>query len=232
MFRHQTERLGGHYIDVGTSAKIADGRVRVLPYSYVSQKLCLCFETEELDADQLDVQIKVKSDAQVVSYNPRGLLFSDGTEIEADVILFATGFQGNMRQSAADIFGTDIADQLEDYWGMNSEGEILGAFKPSGRECTLFLRSCDFSMFADTSFSIADPRLWYMGGGSGHARYFSRFVALQVKAALEGKPLRIYNDTPTMPVTVPNTELFKVEVVPSKAVEDAPIDVLTEAISV
>jgi hypothetical protein len=71
-----------------------------------------------------------------------------------------------------------------------------------------------------------------MGGGSGHARYFSRFVALQVKAALEGKPLRVYHDTPTMPVTVPKTELFKVEVVPSKAVEDVPIDVLTEAISV
>lgn len=27
-FHHQTERQGGHYVDIGTSAKIADGRVR------------------------------------------------------------------------------------------------------------------------------------------------------------------------------------------------------------
>lgn len=26
-YRHQAERIGGHYIDVGASAKIADGRV-------------------------------------------------------------------------------------------------------------------------------------------------------------------------------------------------------------
>lgn len=31
-----------------------------------------------------------------------------------------------------------------------------------------------------------------MGGTIGHARYFSRFVALQIKARLMGTPLPVY----------------------------------------
>lgn len=79
-------------------------------------------------------QIKVKSDAQIVSYTPDGLLFSDGVELKADIILFATGFSGNLRQVVADLFDSSIADQLEDFWGMDTEGETQGAFKPSGRK--------------------------------------------------------------------------------------------------
>ncbi|OQU93947.1 hypothetical protein CLAIMM_00380 isoform 1 [Cladophialophora immunda] len=103
-FHHQTERQGGHYVDIGASAKIADGR------------------------------IKVKSDASIDSYTPEGLHFSDGTEIKADVVVFATGFHGNMRQFVADLLGDDIAGAIEDYWGLNAEGELEGAFKPTGRE--------------------------------------------------------------------------------------------------
>ncbi|KIX99768.1 uncharacterized protein Z520_04404 [Fonsecaea multimorphosa CBS 102226] len=143
-FHHQTERQGGHYVDIGTSAKIADGR------------------------------IKVKSDAFIDAYTPEGLHFSDGTEIKAEVVVFATGFHGNMRQFVADLLGNDIASGIEDYWGLNAEGELEGAFKPTGH-----------------------PGLWYMGGGCGHARYFSRFVALQILADVQGKPLKIYKDTPS-----------------------------------
>jgi hypothetical protein len=38
-----------------------------------------------------------------------------------------------------------------------------------------------------------DPGLWYMGGTIGYCRYFSRHVALQIKAHLMGSPLPIYN---------------------------------------
>ena len=144
-FHHLNERQGGHYVDVGASAKIAKGL------------------------------IKMKSDAAPVSYTPDGLLFSDGTEVKADVIVYATGFAGNLRQAVADTLGHDIAEQVEDFWGMNPEGETLGAFKPTGH-----------------------PRLWYIGGGCGHSRYFSRFVALQVKADLVGTPLQIYNGLPSL----------------------------------
>ena len=38
----------------------------------------------------------------------------------------------------------------------------------------------------------ADPGLWFHGGTLGHARYMSRFVALQIKAELDGTPLTGY----------------------------------------
>lgn len=45
-------------------------------------------------------------------------------------------------------------------------------------------------MVAD--IDLTDPALWYMGGTLGHARYFSRYVALQIKAQLMGTPLPVY----------------------------------------
>ncbi|KAL9097502.1 MAG: hypothetical protein Q9165_000398 [Trypethelium subeluteriae] len=98
------ERSGGHYMDVGASEKIAKGF------------------------------IKVKSDSLPVSYTKDGLLFSNGDHLKADVIVFATGFVKNQRLVVADILGREVADELEDYWGLNEEGEIKGAFKPSGRK--------------------------------------------------------------------------------------------------
>ncbi|KIW36784.1 uncharacterized protein PV06_11070 [Exophiala oligosperma] len=93
-------RLGGHYIDVGTSAKISNGL------------------------------IKVKSDAAVVAFTEHGLAFSDGTTLDADVIVFATGFIGNLRNHVERTFGKDLADRAGDSFGLNEEGEVLGAFKP------------------------------------------------------------------------------------------------------
>ncbi|KAF2228902.1 flavin-containing monooxygenase [Viridothelium virens] len=137
------ERSGGHYMDVGASEKIARGF------------------------------IKVKSDSLPVSYTKDGLLFSDGDHLKADVIVFATGFVKNQRLVVAEILGQEVADQLEDYWGLNEEGEIKGAFRPSGH-----------------------PAFWYHGGTIGQARFFSRFIALQIKAKLLGTPLPVYKDTP------------------------------------
>ena len=39
-----------------------------------------------------------------------------------------------------------------------------------------------------------DDALWLMGGTIGHSRFFSRFVALSVKARLLGKPLPVYRE--------------------------------------
>lgn len=74
-----------------------------------------------------------------MAYSEEGLLFSDGNELKADVIVFATGFSGNLRQVVADTFGYSVADQLDDFWGMDIEGETNGAFKPSGRKSSVCL---------------------------------------------------------------------------------------------
>ncbi|OAP62649.1 hypothetical protein AYL99_01876 [Fonsecaea erecta] len=134
------ERLGGHYMDVGTSAKISSGL------------------------------IKVKSGSVPTHYTPDGLAFDDGTELKADVVVFTTGFVQNMRQIAGEIVGPQVADQLDDFWGLDAEGELRGAFKPAGH-----------------------PGVWFTGGDIGIARYYGRFIALQIKAELMGTPLKVYN---------------------------------------
>ncbi|KAL6822016.1 hypothetical protein J3E69DRAFT_357103 [Trichoderma sp. SZMC 28015] len=134
-------KLGGHYIDVGTSAKISKG------------------------------YIKVKSDALVERYTSSGLLFTDGTKVDADVIVLATGFDGNLRNDVERIFGKAVADCAGDCFGINEEGEVLGAFRV-----------------------LQQPGMWYLGGALGHARYYSRFIALSIKADQLGIPFPVYVD--------------------------------------
>jgi len=50
-------------------------------------------------------------------------LFEDGSELEADGIVFATGYE-NMRGYARKIFGDEIADGIKDVWGFDKEGEL------------------------------------------------------------------------------------------------------------
>jgi len=40
----------------------------------------------------IDGKIKLKSDGPIKRFTPTGLLFEDGSTLNADVILFATGY--------------------------------------------------------------------------------------------------------------------------------------------
>jgi hypothetical protein len=78
---------------------------------------------------------------------------ADGSTIEADLIVFCTGFNGNMRTRVARMVGPEIADQLDDYFCFDAEGEVRGNWKPIGRknkhspaqvnELTSIFRSCN-----------------------------------------------------------------------------------------
>ena len=76
----------------------------------------------------------MKSDALPIAFTESGLAFSDGTEIKADVVVFATGFVGNMRLHVERLFGEEVGEKAGDCFGVNEEGEILGAFKPLPRK--------------------------------------------------------------------------------------------------
>lgn len=76
------QRGGGYYIDVGASQLIVDGK------------------------------IKVKQGQEITEVKPHGLLFADGTELPADEIVFATGYE-NMRGTARKIFGDELADRVK-----------------------------------------------------------------------------------------------------------------------
>ncbi len=119
-----------------------------------------------------------------LKYTEDGLKFTDGTELKADLIVFATGFVGSMKVAIRDMLGSGVADRIEDFWGINEEGEIKGAFKPSGRKKSVALQP------RVTILTIhLDPHLWMHGGTCIHARYMSRYIALQIRAALDGTPL-------------------------------------------
>jgi hypothetical protein len=41
---------------------------------------------------------------------------------------------------------------------------------------------------------VADPHLYYHGGDVRNARWFSRFLALQIQAEMLGKPLEPFRE--------------------------------------
>ncbi|KAH8691479.1 flavin-containing monooxygenase [Talaromyces proteolyticus] len=118
---------------------------------------------EKMGGHYIDVGCSEKISKGLIKIKPDAL-------IPPDVIVFCTGFRGNMRTNVVELFGRDIAAQVDDFWTLDSEGELKGAFKPTSH-----------------------PRLWYIWGTIGYCRYFSRHVALQIKADLIGTPLPIYN---------------------------------------
>ncbi|KAJ5928712.1 hypothetical protein N7466_007668 [Penicillium verhagenii] len=126
------QRGGGYYIDVGGSQLIVDGKV------------------------------KVKQGQEISEILAHGIRFADGSELEADEIVFATGYQ-NMRTQARIIFGDEVADRVGDVWGLNGEGEFRTMWQRSGH-----------------------PGFWFMGGNLALCRYYSRLLALQIKALEEG----------------------------------------------
>jgi hypothetical protein len=80
------------------------------------------------------VQIKIKSDSLPAKYVENGLQFEDGSTLPADLIVFATGFEHNLKNQVGELFSPSIADKMGDWWGLNDEGEIRGAFRPCGRK--------------------------------------------------------------------------------------------------
>lgn len=96
---------------------------------------------------------------EVDHYTDTGVVYSDGSSDEADLVVYATGWP-SMRDNIRPIVGDAVADGLTDVWGLDEQGEIRGTFRPSGH-----------------------PRLWFMAGGFQQSRYGSKLLALQIKAS-------------------------------------------------
>ncbi|KAK0549392.1 hypothetical protein OC846_004079 [Tilletia horrida] len=123
---------GGYYLDVGASGLIAKG------------------------------EIKVKQGQNISHFSERGLVFADGSEIEADVVVLATGYQ-NMRTTTRRIFGDQLYNQTKDVWGLDEEGEIKTMWRDSGHKAFFFA-----------------------GGNLALCRFLSKRLALRIKAQLLG----------------------------------------------
>lgn len=118
----------------------------------------------DVGASQLiiDGKIKVKQGQEITEVLPNGLKFADGSELAADEIVFATGYK-NMRERAKEILGDEVGDRAGSAWGFDAEGEMRNMWRRNGQ-----------------------PGLWFVGGNLNLCRYYSRLIALQIKAVEVG----------------------------------------------
>lgn len=140
-------RGSGYYIDVGASELICDG------------------------------SIKLRSGVEVSHLVEDGVVLNDGSKIEADLIVYATGY-GSMNGWAEMLISKDVADTVGKCWGLGSdtlkdpgpwEGELRNMWKPTRQEA-----------------------LWFHGGNLSQSRHYSKYLALQLKARMEGIPTPVY----------------------------------------
>ena len=132
----------------------------------------------DIGASQLIIDGKIKLVAgQVEEITEHGVKLDNGKEIPADVIVYATGY-GSMNGWVADLIDRETADRIGKVWGLGSdtpkdpgpwEGEQRNMWKPTQQEA-----------------------LWMHGGNLHQSRHYSQFLALQLKARMEGIPTPVY----------------------------------------
>ncbi|KAG1758149.1 putative dimethylaniline monooxygenase (N-oxide-forming) [Suillus occidentalis] len=105
-------------------------------------------------------KITVKSGHEISRFSPSGLVFDDGSRVTADLVIFATGYsKTTIRQVAENLFGPQVADAVHDLGGWDSDCELAGVWRPTGHD-----------------------GLWFAEGDLFSARFYSRFLALQIMA--------------------------------------------------
>ncbi|WP_119155253.1 NAD(P)/FAD-dependent oxidoreductase [Caldimonas tepidiphila] len=151
LFMKYLRRGSGYYIDVGASELVADGRV------------------------------KLRSGVTIERVNPTSVTLTDGSELPADLIVYATGY-GSMNAWVADLVSPEVADRVGKCWGLGSattkdpgpwEGELRNMWKPTQQ-----------------------PQMWFHGGNLHQSRHYSLYLALQLKARMEGLPTPVYGQAP------------------------------------
>jgi putative flavoprotein involved in K+ transport len=147
LFMKYLRRGSGYYIDVGASDLVANG------------------------------DIKLKSGVAIDEITANSVKFSDGSELPADLIVYATGY-GSMNGWAAKLISQEVADKVGKCWGLGSdttkdpgpwEGELRNMWKPTQQEA-----------------------LWFHGGNLHQSRHYSQFLSLQIKARMEGIDTPVY----------------------------------------
>ncbi|WP_102224214.1 NAD(P)/FAD-dependent oxidoreductase [Acidimangrovimonas sediminis] len=132
----------------------------------------------DVGASQLIIDGKVKLvKGQVERFDETGVVLADGTHLDADLVVLATGY-GSMNGWAADLISQEVADRVGKVWGLGSattkdpgpwEGEQRNMWKPTQQ-----------------------PNLWFHGGNLHQSRHYSLYLALQLKARMEGLDTPVY----------------------------------------
>ncbi len=141
-------RASGYYIDVGASELVANG------------------------------EVALRSRVQVARLRPEGVELSDGSVLEADLIVHATGYDP-METWIAQLISPAVAERVGHVWGLGSDtrrdpgpwvGELRAMWKPTRQE-----------------------GLWLQGGNLQQVRFYSRILALQIQARMLGLATAVHD---------------------------------------
>ncbi|HEY1979985.1 MAG TPA: NAD(P)-binding domain-containing protein [Xanthobacteraceae bacterium] len=122
----------GYYLNVGASDLIVEGK------------------------------IKIKSGTGIERLTARQAIFTDGSALDADIVVLATGY-APLQEAVRTMFGDEVAERVGPIWGVGADGELR-------------------NMYART----AQPGFYVLGGGFPAARVYSQYTAILIKATLEG----------------------------------------------
>ncbi|SDG31234.1 Predicted flavoprotein CzcO associated with the cation diffusion facilitator CzcD [Sinosporangium album] len=125
---------GGYYLNVGCSELIISGEVGLAQWA---------------DADR---------------FVGAGLRMTDGSVLDADLVVLATGFE-NQQENVRRLMGDAVADAVGPVWGYDEEGEVRNMWRPT-----------------------AQPGLWFSAGNFQMCRTYSKVLALQLRHALDETP--------------------------------------------
>ncbi|KAI1793660.1 dimethylaniline monooxygenase (N-oxide-forming) [Ganoderma leucocontextum] len=78
-----------------------------------------------------DGRIKVKSLVSLQRFTKNSVVLGDGTELPADVVVFATGYS-HIRETNTELLGEDVLNKTEEVYGLDNEGELKGSYRPCG----------------------------------------------------------------------------------------------------
>jgi hypothetical protein len=125
-------RGGGYYFNVGCSDLIVKGEVALIQFSDIAE------------------------------FVAGGARLRNGGMLAADLIVLATGYQGQ-EALVRKLFGETIATRVGPIWGLGDEQELRN----------MFMRT-------------PQPGLWFIAGSFAQCRIYSKYLALQIKASEEG----------------------------------------------
>jgi putative flavoprotein involved in K+ transport len=104
-------------------------------------------------------EIDVVQFADIKDFTAEGARMKNGETVAADLIVLATGYK-DQNDVVRSLFGDDVARRIGPIWGFGDGYELR-------------------NMFARTP----QPGLWFIAGSFAQCRIYSKYLALQIKAA-------------------------------------------------
>lgn len=95
---------------------------------------------------------------EIDQFVEEGVRLANGQIDKVDLVVTATGYQ-SQQDLIRELLGSETADKIGPIWGIAPDGELANMFRPT-----------------------AQRGLWFTGGGFAHARIYSKYIALQIKA--------------------------------------------------